>query len=202
MNEDQLDLVALERLEVLQELLKTKALLAETLKAGFFELGKARNTLGMHSVSALRIPTEDLQASVKVVRSPGDFDLVAFDAADVVTVDDRLADAFQEKCSLQDSENETENGDTNAVRQLNKKEDTELKTDSEELISSTGRKTSTESSDGAARVRVPKKAPICWFSALPPQSLRSAQTSFASCVRLSAACVTLQGKLQALSGAL
>ena len=42
------------------------------------------------------------------------------------------------------------------------------------------------------------KKPINWFSALPPQSLRQAQTNFQSAVQLVAACVTLQANLVAL----
>lgn len=47
--------------------------------------------------------------------------------------------------------------------------------------------------------KVANKKPINWFSALPPQSLRQAQTCFVSSLQLAAACVSMQEELDVLN---
>ncbi|KAJ8883571.1 hypothetical protein PR048_015415 [Dryococelus australis] len=74
----QLDVLAVEMLELMQEQLRVKAQLTDVMKNGFLNLAKARYISGNTSISALQLPSEDhdLRAQTTVVREGGLLQLV------------------------------------------------------------------------------------------------------------------------------
>ncbi|XP_018012860.1 coiled-coil domain-containing protein 115 isoform X2 [Hyalella azteca] len=151
--DDDLDELALERLMLLDDLLQNKQMLAEFLRHGFFNLGKARYSLGCHAVSALRIPESFIRASTKT-----------------------------------ESYNERMNDDVSYVARRIVKNVSDCKSDKSEDAGLL------DNCDDYAN-----KKPINWFSALPPRSLRDAESQFNSALQLAAKCASLQEQLTALN---
>lgn len=189
--EDALDSLALRRLLLLESLLKKKQLLAEYAKNGFFQLGKARYALGGHAVSALRIPEGDVTATAKTICNSQSLDSCPQPniVRQLVTVPD-----------VWETSQNTSPKPSNDVDELaHKISESSIIADGSHEESSVESRGTIDNSSLEDNDKVANKKPINWFSALPPQSLRQAQTCFVSSLQLAAACVSMQEELDVLN---
>ncbi|KAF2366622.1 hypothetical protein FHG87_002629 [Trinorchestia longiramus] len=167
--DDDLDELAVERLILLDDLLKNKQMLAEYMKTGFFNLGKARYSLGCHAVSALRIPETSIFASTKIQSNQEISNFgVKYTSRKISKTDGTKVGSTDEHL--------TDCGQRRQVEEL-----ADMDAHLEELEERAN------------------KEPINWFSALPPVCLRHAQSQFESALQLAAECASLQEKLAALN---
>lgn len=138
--------------------MQSKQMLAEYMKNGFFNLGKARYSLGGHAVSALRIPETCIFASTKT-------------------------DCHEKK--------DEDHNEPYISRELVK---TSVKVEDMKNLSDKVEDLDWDDID----YKEANKKPINWFSALPPQCLREAQSNFDSALQLSAQCVSMQAQLSTM----
>ncbi|XP_063242585.1 coiled-coil domain-containing protein 115-like [Bacillus rossius redtenbacheri] len=85
----QLDVLAVEVLELMQEQLRVKAQLSEAMKDGCLNLAKARYISGNTSISTLQLPCgeQDVSAQAKVSLQDGQLQLVRTVPADIGQLD-------------------------------------------------------------------------------------------------------------------
>lgn len=162
------------------------------MKSGFFQLGKARFALGGHAVSALRIPDGDISALAKTVSSSQSLNdcprpCVTRELITVTDAEETASPNNSNKPATDVDELVNKISESSIIRDVSPKESS---TNSEDSVCESSL---VENSD-----KVANKKPINWFSALPPQSLRQAQSSFISSLQLAAACVSMQQELDVL----
>ena len=157
-------------LELLAELEVKKQELENHMKNGFFHLAKARYAIGVNRVSKLSYPN--------TMRN-----LVAVDCSDVI--DERFSLYKPLHMSDEDSDDD--------IKQLVRDELRKRHIDTVKSVDSV-RFGSTENELESSRISITD--PICWFSALAPQSLRLAQQSFSQALKESCDICNLQAQIE------
>lgn len=198
---DGLDQLSIKQLELMDQLIMSNMVLEESMRSGFFLLAKTRYMLGSNAVSSLQLPAHEheVESLATVVSTP--VVLEKYDG-DVMyhTVDTRFKDPVsavtadvqdEEDISLNTTECDDEKNISLRKRVTSVKEEQKV----EEIHESEFR----EESVNKSKVKTTNRNPICWFSALPPQTLKQAQQDFKSAIQLSAQCATIQLKLRAVS---
>lgn len=168
-----LDDLALDILELSEELVGCKVKLEEAMKPGFVHIAKSRYIMGNKTVCSLQLPTEDsaeFDALVTVKREApsNDRDSIGFH---IQTVDPNSAE-------MSSSDHKT----------LRKRKDT-----SSEVC------TDSDITDVALSKGSPSQHyvnPLNWFGVLVPQNLKIAQTCFKTTLPLVMECAHVQSKIQ------
>ncbi|KAK7065283.1 hypothetical protein SK128_012055, partial [Halocaridina rubra] len=190
---DRLDHLSIQRLELMDKLIRSNMLLEECMRSGFFLLGKTRYSLGTKAVSSLQLPKEDreLDALTKVVTDPipleGYDGEILFQQVDIrfqdpiITVDEKEPpeDDFTDVDDMDDG--------MHGLRRRRSGLDKETENNNNSSSFTNGNKIKTLNRD-----------PIRWFSVLPPQTLRQAQVDFKRALQVSTQCATIQIKLRAV----
>ncbi|XP_042892110.1 coiled-coil domain-containing protein 115-like isoform X3 [Penaeus japonicus] len=193
---DGLDHMALQHLTLMDQLIRTKMILEEHMRSGFFLLGKTRYVLGCNAISTLQLPTEEREVDplVSVISTP-----VRIEKYDGEVIYQEMNTQFADPIVSLPVEAEEESmsdmyaheGDpVEGLRQRisNLRGDTELEEDRED----DREQYSTEQ----IKKKVINRDPIRWFSVLPPQTLKQAQSDFKTAIQISAKCATLLGQLK------
>jgi len=199
---DGLDYMALQHLALMDQLIKTKLVLEENMRSGFFLMSKTRYVLGTNAVSTLQLPSEDreVDALVSVVSTPVSFEKYNGDImyqelntefSDPVVVTGGCTDHEVEHLStnIDQTDEDPMEGLRRRVVSLAEEEPSEEFSESEETQ---------EHNQDQVKKRIINRDPIRWFSIFPPQTLRQAQSDFKTAIQLSAKCATIQGQLKAV----
>nr|XP_027207074.1 coiled-coil domain-containing protein 115-like isoform X2 [Penaeus vannamei]XP_027239304.1 coiled-coil domain-containing protein 115-like isoform X2 [Penaeus vannamei] len=175
----------------------TKMILEEHMRSGFFLLGKTRYVLGCNAISTLQLPSEEREVDplVSVVSTP-----VRIERYDGEVIYQEMNTEFAdpvvslpvevEEDSLSDmytQEDDPVEGLRQRISNLQGEPPEDREEDDREQYSADQNKK-----------KVINRDPIRWFSVLPPQTLKQAQTDFKTAIQISAKCATLLGQLKAV----
>ncbi|KAJ4443957.1 coiled-coil domain-containing protein 115-like [Periplaneta americana] len=166
----ELDSLTIRALELMEEQIKCKLKIEETMKTSCLDLAKARYIMGNRSVSYLQLPTEEsddvaaLRTVTSSVETKGNLERTVFELHAVNLVEEKPQKHEQE---------------TN-VRQR-----------------SGGKDKDTSHSKSEENGIVNPTDPIKWFGYLVPQNLRQAQKGFQSALDLVIQSANIQSELEA-----
>lgn len=182
---DKLDDTILEFFATLTELYKVNGLLEEVMKSGFFNMSRARYSMGSKSVGALQF-NDNMTANCKV----------NLDTDISHTKDDDFV--FEITKGDNTLELQTERTDTvvrrrNVSTPVSQKADCEDNEKTEDIVT---KLKDVDLTDSSPRPRSPN--PITWFGVLVPASLRQSQTDFKQAVHYVVDLANLRKKLVAL----
>lgn len=180
---------------------QSNMILEESMRSGFFLLAKTRYTLGSNAISSLQIPAHEheVESLASVVSTP--VVLERYDG-DVMyhTVDTKFKDPVTAApADVQDEDTvslDSTKCDDDKNQGLRKRVTSVKGEQKVEEIHETKLK---EESNQKTKGKTINRNPICWFSALPPQTLKQAQLDFKNAIQLSAQCATIQLKLRAVN---
>lgn len=192
---DGLDQLSINRLELMDQLIKSNMMLECCMRSGFFLLGKTRYALGNRAVSSLQLPNAErkLNALATAVSTPvpveGYIGDILYQQIDT-KFQDPIISVYEDETS------EEVLADTDDHSEGLRKRYTSIEDEKAEEESFEGDE---HNYSGNHKVKTINRDPIRWFSALPPQTLRQAQSDFKSALQLSAQCASIQLKLRSVN---
>lgn len=200
---DKLDHLALQQLDLMDQLIRGKMTMEESIRAGYFLMGKTRYSLGQASVSRLQLPGEDSQVKALVTTTASQHTTSKLEGGviyqtveanfhnPITNIEEEEEAAKEASSSMSLGEPEMlvrkRGGNVHGEQGVEDISAQEDELDYSESSSSSNTAKKTVNSD-----------PIRWFTVLPPQTLRQAQTYFKTAIQMSVKCANIQWKLNAI----
>ncbi|XP_068223469.1 coiled-coil domain-containing protein 115 [Palaemon carinicauda] len=194
---DGLDQLCIQKLELMDNFIKSNMMLESKMRGGFFLLGKTRYALGNKAVSALQLPNEEreVDALATAVMTP-----VPLEGYEGDILYQHVDTKFQDPVvTLVEEDEEEEAPDKMVIDDEVQMEGLRRRfknTEDEDPFNENGIE---ELESSERKVKIFNRDPIRWFTALPPQTLRQAQSEFKSALQLTSQCATLKLKLRAVN---
>ncbi|XP_064105377.1 coiled-coil domain-containing protein 115-like [Macrobrachium nipponense] len=194
---DGLDQLCIQKLELMDQLIKSNMMLESTMRGGFFMLSKTRYALGNKAVSSLQLPNEEREVDALATAVMTPVPLEGYEGDILYNhVDTKFQDPVVTIVEEEHEEAATDKMVTNADDQMEGLRRRFKSNEDEEPLDENG----IEDLDYSERkVKTVNRDPIRWFTALPPQTLRQAQSEFKTAIQLVSQCATLKLKLRAVN---
>lgn len=197
---DKLDHLALQQLDLMDQLIRGKMTMEESIRAGYFLMGKTRYSLGQASVSRLQLPGEDSIVKALVTTTASQHTTSKLEGGVIyqsveATFHNPVTNV--EEVEAQEASSSMSSGDPEMIvrkRGVNPYGEQGV----EDISAEDDEVDYSESSSSNTAVKTVNSDPIRWFSALPPQTLRQAQTYFKTAIQMSVKCANIQWKLNAI----
>ncbi|CAL4097728.1 unnamed protein product, partial [Meganyctiphanes norvegica] len=199
---DKLDHLALQQLDLMDQLIRAKMTMEESIRPGYFLMGKTRYSLGQSSVSRLQLPGENSQVKPMVTTTASQHTTskleggVLYQSVEanfhnpITTVEEEEEEAGEASSSSCYEEPET----------LLRKRGVKLHGEQgvEDIYAPENDEVNYSESSSSEAIKTINRDPIRWFSALPPQTLRQSQTFFKTAIQMSVKCANIQWRLNAI----
>lgn len=195
---DKLDHLALQQLDLMDQLIRAKMTMEESIRAGYFLMGRTRYSLGQSSVSRLQLPGEDSRVKALVTTTASQHTTSKFEGG---VLYQSVEANFHNPVST--VEEDYEDGEASSSSCLEEPEML-LRRRGINLHGEQGVEDMIVQEDEVNYIENSKakntfnRDPIRWFNALPPQTLCQAQTYFKTAIQMSVKSANIQWRLNAI----